>query len=136
MPLVRINKEVQLNTQIDNKSIEIQYHTLKEQVCSVYFGIVILQETQAQIVALENTLKAQLVVVESAVQNGVMLSVERDKLKAGIAKAQQQLYELQSKRKSAIDVLSELTGMQIAPAATFNISESDVIAGDSPRIEL
>jgi len=124
-----------INIEIENKSIDIKQHTLKEQVCGVYFGLVVMQATIVQMDSLIATLNAQLKVVESAVANGVMLSVEREKLKAGIAKAEQQKFELQSKQKSAIAVLNELTGLQTTPQTIFS-TDVELKAGTSQRNEL
>lgn len=134
--VVKYQKDIEkISTAIENKNVDIKHHSLKQQVCNTYFGVAILQATLIQIDELITTLNAQLKVVESAIENGVMMSIERDKIEAGIAKSEQQKSDLQNNMKATVDILNTLTGMNTTTETIFETSFARS-AGLNPRPEL
>ncbi len=96
-------------------SLESDLLSIKEQVDQVYFGILILQK-QIEINKLViSDLDEQLKIVQSQVENGVMLPGNEASLRAEILNREQEQTKIEYNLIAAYEVLSELLDRQITP---------------------
>ncbi len=116
------NAELNVNKQ----NVQVELNKVKEQVNLFYFSILILQRNEEQM----NTMLADIVsrekMVESAVKNGVMLSSELNVLKAEKLKVMQSINTLINQRLAAIQVLAEITGMDLSSDLLLEIPDFEM----------
>ena len=124
---------------LKQQQLELDFHNIKQQVSSVYFRIQILRKnidlTTIMIAELSEKLKTLLVSIE----NGVILPENEYILRAEILKIEQQRDELDYNLAAAIDILGEMTGLEMTPDSEFSLPENatlfDSIA-ERPEIQL
>lgn len=94
-------------------SLESDLLRLKEQVDRIYFGILILQK-QREIVGLAvSDMNEQLELVQSQVENGVLLPGNKSMLRAEILSREQQLTKLNRDIIAGYEALREILGVEI-----------------------
>jgi len=101
------------------QQVRVDMHQVKEQVNNVYFLILILQKSEALLRDVEHNLQEKLEMVSSGVENGILLPADRDNLKAELLKTGQDLETVINNRKSAIDIMNQLTGLQLSYETRF-----------------
>lgn len=111
------------NLMVNQQSTRVELNKLKEQVNKFYFAVLILQKNEELLQVLLNDLNIRQNSVESAVKNGVMLKSDLSSLKAEIIKVKQNIREIQNQHKAMVDVLSEITGMDLSVNTKFEIPE-------------
>lgn len=112
-----------ISLEAETKNIEIDFQTIKEQINDVYFLILLFQKQEEIIDLLLDNLDARLLAVESAVKNGVLLSVNYDIILAEKLKVEQQLQEIQTGKTSGIKILSQLTDTVLTTDYIFEYPE-------------
>ncbi len=115
----------------ENKSVEIEFETLKEQVNQIYFLIILFQKQEEIIDLLFKNLETRLATVESGVKNGVLTAVNYDIILAEKLKAEQQLMEIESGKKASIKVLEELTGSEFSDKIQVEYPEIEISTSDT-----
>lgn len=107
-------KELELASyEMEKKQVEVALHKLKENVNSVYFSIILMQENEKLLHVLLENLNNKLKDVNAAVEHGVSLPTDRDVLRAEIIRVEQQLEEMHIQRIAFIQILSELISEEI-----------------------
>ncbi len=107
--LTKKQKAVEKSTlELQNKSTEVKLYALNDQVNDVYFLILLFQEQKNLLEITRKTLNEQLKIVQSGVKNGVLLPGDADVLTAEILKTEQSISELESGKKSGLEVLANL----------------------------
>lgn len=96
-------------------SLESDLLSIKEQVDQVYFGILILQKQMEINKLVISDLDEQLGIVQSQVENGVMLPGNEASLRAEILNRKQEQTKIEYNLIAAYEVLSELLDQQITP---------------------
>lgn len=120
-------KDIQnLDLEISKQSIEIELYKLKENINSVYFSIILLQESNNLLHVLKSQLNNKLEETESAVRNGVLLESERDILLAELLKLEQQITEVESSRMAAVNILSELMSEELDENTILEIPDPHI----------
>ena len=79
------------NSLIDKQQIVIDINSKKEQLNSLFFNIMLLQETENLQLALQSKLKEKLTVLQSGVTNGIITESELFTLQAELLKIDQQI---------------------------------------------
>ena len=105
-------KNASLKTQ--QKQVEVNLYQLKKQVNQLYFSILLLQENSTLLIAKKHQLETTLKEVKAGVKFGMLLPTSENNLKAELLKIAQQFNELNLKKLSLIETLSELIGQQIS----------------------
>ena len=105
-------KKADLKTR--QKQVEVNLYQLKEQVNQFYFSILLLQENSTLLFAKKNQLETTLKEVQAGVKFGMLLPTSDSVLEAELLKITQQINELELKKLSSIETLSELIGKHIS----------------------
>ncbi|MDZ7719337.1 MAG: TolC family protein [Balneolaceae bacterium] len=129
------------NGEITEASLESDLLRLKEQVDQIYFGILIL-EKQREIVGLAvSDMKEQLEIVQSQVENGVLLPGNEATLRAEILNREQQLTKIGRDIVAGYEALNEILGGETPLIPTLilpekkNWREQDLIS-TRPELEI
>lgn len=104
---------------VSNQQTETDLYKIRESVNSIYFQGLILQENLKIVQLKAEQLDARLKVIDSSVKNGVGQANDLDNLKAERIMADQQRIEIQSGKKNIIDLLSLITGQNLAKETTL-----------------
>ena len=115
----RRNDLESINVLTDNQDIQVKLYQLNDQVNELYFMILLFQEQNTLLSLTRINLQEQLKVVESGVKNGVLLPGDADVVKAEILKIDQRIIELESGKKSGIEMLSELMDSTLSENIDF-----------------
>jgi outer membrane protein TolC len=107
------------NTQIDQQNLETEIYKLKERVNQLYFTILMLKKNNELLEITKKDISLKLQKIESGVKNGMINESNADNLKAEIIKIDQKMIEIQSTEKANIEILKELTGINISNNSVF-----------------
>jgi outer membrane protein TolC len=124
---------------INQKNIEVEFKQVKQRVNTFYFMVLIYQETEKQLQITLEELEKRLSMVQSGVENGVLLPVEADKLKAEMLRLEQGISEVRHNRNAGINMLSRLIGEPLSADINLEIPETEFTGSSeaiSPEIAL
>ncbi len=96
------------NLKVDKKNVDASLYLLKDQINQFYFSILLTQQNTTLLSDTKKQLELKLSEVESAVRNGVLLSMNADLIRAEIINLEQNIYELSMDRVASLHMLSEL----------------------------
>jgi outer membrane protein TolC len=99
--------------EMEMQQVEVELHRLKENVNTVYFSIILMQENEKLLIVLLDELNNKLKDVDAAVEYGVALSSDRDVLRAEIIRVEQQIEETAIQKEAFIKILSELISEEL-----------------------
>lgn len=103
------------------QKIDVDIHSIKEQVSNLYFTILLLQENRNTLeIALEN-LKAREKVLVSAVANGIAEQSDQQVLAVEILRVMQSLSEIDAARMGALQMLEIYMGEDIEDGIHFQM---------------
>ena len=111
---------------VNNQNTQVELNKIKEQLNKFYFATLILQKNENLLKVMLNDLENKQKSVESAVKNGVLLNSDLSALKAEIIKVNQNIRELKNQRLATIEILSEITGIELTSETEFEIPEYTV----------
>ena len=112
-----------VSNEINRQNIEIEINSLKFRINDLFFNVILIDKNIELFNNMIGDLNSKLQKLGPAVENGVMLESNLEVLKAEIIKVQQSINELESARKTSIDILSEITGKKISHDAEFKLPE-------------
>ncbi len=125
------------NLKVNQQNTQVELNKIKEQINKFYFAILILQRNDELLNVMLNDLESKEKTVESGVKNGMLLSSDLSVIKAEKIKVRQSIAEIKNQIFAAIDVLAEITGMDIDYESGFEIPEYDIDnSGNLSRPEL
>ena len=101
------------NLNVNQQSNKVELNKIKEQVNNFYFAILTLQKNEELLKVMLQDLDSKEKTVASGVKNGALLGSDLSAIKAERLKVNQSITEIELQRLAAIDVLSEITGMEI-----------------------
>ena len=125
----RIKSAKQLESvdlKLKQQTTQVDLNKVKEQINTFYFAILILERNEDLLNVMLNELTIKKASVESAVNNGVLLNSDLSALSAEILKLSQSIIEIKQQRLAAIDILSEICGLEISYAAEISVPEYEV----------
>jgi len=96
------------NLKVDKKNVDASLYLLKDQINQFYFNMLLTQQNTTLLSDTKKQLELKLSEVESAVKNGVLLSMNADLIRAEIINLEQNIYELSMDRVASLHMLSEL----------------------------
>lgn len=111
-------------------SIKIQLHQLKQQVNSVYFGILLGQNQSEILQSVTESLRSRIESMKTQVENGVLLPSQRYTLKAELIEVKQDSIEIEANIKAGYEVLGQLIGEDLSDMRSLEMPEK-VPIGDS-----
>lgn len=112
--------------EIQKQEIQVELNKLKEQINRFYFSILILNNNQELMELMLEDLENQEKMVASAVKNGTMLPSNLNTLKAEKLKVKQSVTEIINQRLAAVQILSEITGMELSSDVSLQLPDYDI----------
>lgn len=119
----------EINLEIDQQNLDIELYRLKERVNQIYFSVLLLRENMDIIELHKSVLTSKLKDITSGIQNGTILASNADILKAEIIQIEQSLSELQIGIQTSIDILNELTALQLNVSTEFQMPDISIDMG-------
>jgi outer membrane protein TolC len=111
--------------QVNRQKVEVSLNQLKEKVNAVYFHILVLQQ-QEKILSLKgNEIDARITSMESLLRNETILASDLYVLRAERLKVEQQLSEIRIGRESALEILAELSSLEITGNTVLVLPEPE-----------
>ncbi len=108
-------REVQLAQQkAEQQKVEVELYKLRQQVMQVYFNALLWNENIAARKQMLAEVKQRMERLQAGVDNGTVLASHVDMLKAELLKTEQQVYEAETGKRAALEVLSLLTGKAVS----------------------
>ena len=112
--IIKFSKNLEeISGKTSTQSVDVAIHQVKEQVSQVFFGVLLLQKKQAIV---ENTIQELMEkkkTIRAGVERGVLLSSDLKSVQAELLKLEQKRDELSRKIEAYIQILNELTGLDI-----------------------
>ena len=125
--MTKKQKEVEkTDVQTSVKQLKSDINQDKDFVKNLYFNILMLQENMKITSLSLGQLDVNRSVVQSGVDNGVLLSSDMDLLRVEVMKLQQNLAELENRRQAFLKILALKTGLQITDRDSFLLTGFDI----------
>jgi len=126
-----LSKAKELINQAENagnlQQTEVELYQVKEKVNQFFFTSFLIQENLKILEKKTETLAERRKILESAVNNGMVLSSELDQLLAEIIKTEQLTIELKSNNETILYALSILTGKTTGPLNNLTLPEEATV---------
>jgi outer membrane protein TolC len=122
--LTKSQKELERAThETSMQQVEVELNMLKERVNNIFFYLLILQQQEWTVQIMLNELMEKRKVVESGVENGVLIESNLDVMDAEILRVDQQLSEILISWQTAVDMLEKLINEEIKVETIFEAPE-------------
>ena len=105
-------------------AIKVQLHSIKEQVNTVYFGILLARQQMNILGSVAENIRSQIKSVRSKVANGVLLPTQQYILEAELLKVKQDSSETEANIKSGYSVLSQIIGEELEADLALGVPDS------------
>ncbi|KAA3619562.1 MAG: TolC family protein [Calditrichaeota bacterium] len=105
--------------QVEKSKLEVEEHQIKERINGLYLSVLLFNENIRLVELLKNDISTNITNLSAMLQNGIALKSNVDILQAERMKADQKLIELNSNKKSAINMLSILLGKELSEKIYF-----------------
>ncbi|MCZ2085499.1 MAG: TolC family protein, partial [Flavobacteriales bacterium] len=129
-------KMATINSEIELQKTEVETNQLEMRINQIYFGILQTDEQLQQTELTKSDLSSGLKKAEAQLENGVIFRSNVDVLKAQIVNLEQKQLELQSTKKSFLQMLSLFINKNIDENTTLEKPEKILIQDENKRAEL
>lgn len=129
-------KMATINSEIELQKTEVETDQLEMRINQIYFGILQTDEQLQQTELTKSDLSSGLKKAEAQLENGVIFRSNVDVLKAQIVNLEQKQLELQSTKKSFLQMLSLFINKSIDENTTLEKPEKILIQDENKRAEL
>lgn len=129
-------KMATINSEIELQKTEVETDQLEMRINQIYFGILQTDEQLQQTELTKSDLSSGLKKAEAQLENGVIFRSNVDVLKAQIVNLDQKQLELQSTKKSFLQMLSLFINKNIDENTTLEKPEKILIQDENKRAEL
>lgn len=129
-------KMATINSEIELQKIEVETDQLEMRINQIYFGILQTDEQLQQTELTKFDLSSGLKKAEAQLENGVIFRSNVDVLKAQIVNIEQKQLELQSTKKSFLQMISLFINKNIDENTTLEKPEKILIQDENKRAEL
>jgi len=121
-----------VSAEIDRSQLELDIRSTKMQVKDLYFNVLLIQKNQEIINLSLGQILENRAVIQTGINNGVLLNSDLDLLDVEIIKFQQTKTELENLRRAGLQMLSRKSGEAIDPKSileptNFTSPENDSI---------
>ncbi len=113
--------------ELNSKNLESQIYTLRERVNSLFFGILMLDESLKLNDEMQKVLESNIRTVASLVENGAAAKSDLDALKVESVQCRQNRKSIEASRNAYVNMLSLLTGHEIT--SLQEPEEPQIVAG-------
>lgn len=107
-----INNE-KLKGDIEQQNVKVQLYNIKSKVIDIFFSLILLDEQKEILDSSLSVLNFQEKIVQSAIENGVRLRSDLDKLNIEKVKLERNISTLINNKNTLRGVMSDLTGLEI-----------------------
>lgn len=121
---------------VQEKAVDVELYGIRQQVINAYYLVLTIDEQLKQLSYRMEVLDKRLVEINSGVENGAVLQSEADAFRVEILKLQQDQFALEEGRQAALDVLNELTGLNLKDGEALVLPVVDNDGGELERPEL
>ena len=122
--LTKSRKELERTTfEASRQQVEVELNQLKERVNQIFFYLLILQQQEWTVQIMLNELMEKRRVVESGVENGILMESDLNVMDAEILNVDQQLSEILISWQTAVDMLEKLINEEIKVETIFEVPE-------------
>jgi len=121
-----LKKTEEWNLKINQQNNLVELNKLKEQINKFYFAILILQKNEELLNVMLNDIDKKELTVSSGVKNGVLLPSDLSVLQAEKLKLKQNISQLTNQRIAAIQILAEITGMDLSSDVQFSLTDYEL----------
>ncbi|WP_312820626.1 TolC family protein [Kaistella carnis] len=125
-----------INSEIELQKTEVETDQLEMRINQIYFGILQTDEQLQQTELTKSDLSSGLKKAEAQLENGVIFRSNVDVLKAQIVNLEQKQLELQSTKKSFLQMLSLFINKNIDENTNLEKPEKNLIQDENRRAEL
>ena len=129
-------KMATINSEIELQKTEVETDQLEMRINQIYFGILQTDQQLQQTELTKSDLSSGLKKAEAQLENGVIFRSNVDVLKAQIVNLEQKQLELQSTKKSFLQMLSLFINKNIDENNTLEKPEKILIPDENKRAEL
>ena len=129
-------KTANINSEIELQKTEVESDKLELRINQIYFGILQTDEQIQQTELTKSDLSNGLKKAEAQLENGVIFRSNVDVLKAQLVNLDQKQLELQSMKKSFLQMLSLFIQRNLGENTTFQKPENILIQDENKRAEL
>ena len=129
-------KMATINSEIELQKTEVETDQLEMRINQIYFGILQTDEQLQQTELTKSDLSSGLKKAEAQLENGVIFRSNVDVLKAQIVNLEQKQLELQSTKKSFLQMLSVFINKNINENTSLEKPEKILIQDENKRAEL
>ncbi len=133
----RANRRIaEASAEVDRHSLEVMLHGIREKVCDLFFGALLLDEQLRAADLLDENYARNLARIETALANGAALASDRDALRAERLTLRQNRVALETSQQNYLQMLSFMTGRDIDSASELTLPPQAVATAGSSRPEL
>lgn len=136
----RIDKEVEMQetlNSIEQNQVEVELYDIYKRISQLYFGILLIQEQEQQLVLQEEDIQLAMDKVHVSIQNGVAIESDYHTLKANQLLVKQKAAELQAMKKAYSQMLELFIGQNIGNAIVLSKPMETLTTEDKiDRLEL
>jgi outer membrane protein TolC len=129
-------KILEANRAAESQKVEVELYKLRERICQLYFGVLLIDAQLKQTDILRSDLALGITKTEAAIANGTALKSTLSVLKAEVLKTEQRVTELRALRTAYTDMLALFTGLTIGESTLFTLPEHKAASTDIQRPEL
>lgn len=129
-------KMAEINAEIEHQKTEVESDKLEERINQIYFGVLQTDEQLQQIELTKADIQNALKKAEAQLKNGVILRSNVDVLKAQLLNLDQKQIELQTVRKSFLDMLSVFINKPLDENTKLQNPEKILLTDTNNRPEL
>lgn len=123
-------KVEEFSLQVDQKGVEIELYKVKDRINQIFFNIILLQQNEALLKSNQQRFETKLKEVESGIQNGAILEMNADLLKAELVKIDQQLTENRMDRSTSFKMLAELISSPVPESSLLIVPDVSIPGKD------
>jgi outer membrane protein TolC len=115
------------NFEIELQQIEVELSSLKHRITQVYFSVLLLEKQHDLLNLTLDELREKSIVVESGIENGILLPADKNVLQAEILNLEQKILGVELDKETMLRVLGELTGIELNTGIYLVLPESDLV---------
>jgi outer membrane protein TolC len=121
-----LRQQRELERDLASVQVDIDAFAIREIVTDLYFKALLLQESDAILVASQKDLESRLKQAEAAVSEGIALRTAVDQIKIQILKTQQQVSATRSDYRAVLEILAKWVGQSVTPEALTEKSFNEI----------
>ena len=137
--IVRAQKKIaNSNAEVEQQQVNVDLYAIQSRVNQLFFGILLLDAQLNQNQILQDELQRNFATVSSYIENGIANQADLDAVKVEQLKAKQNQIQIQSNKKSYMDMLSYMIGKQIEDNTSLvkPVADDLIISNNINRPEL